>query len=229
VKGSDFTPVKVVVCDGDPLTRQGVRAILVDDPGTEITGLADDVSSAVAMAAEAGASIVVTATAPLGVQLVDRFQRLVPHAFPAVPGVLLLMGTGADRDELMSAIQAGIRGFVLKDDPADVIIHAVRAVSQGLAFFSPPLARDMLAAVRESRPAHPRLREDARTTFTRREHEVLVRLARGGSNKEIAQSMCVAEATVRSHIYKILQKTGLSSRSQAVAYAYRTELVRPDR
>ncbi len=221
--------IGTVICDRDLLVRQGLRAMLGEDPAVEIVAMVDSISRAATVGRDARVDLVVSTIGALSVgEGVNPAGMLAADAFRALPNVLLVLEPGENRELLKAAIQAGVRGFVSKTDPAEVFREALRAVSGGLAFISPAPAHDVLHIVGSMRLPRPRMNGELVAVLTRREREVLILMADGSSNGDIARRLYVSEATVRSHVYRILHKAGLSSRSQAVAYAYRTELVRAD-
>lgn len=142
--------------------------------------------------------------------------------------VLILTTFGLD-DYIVEALRAGASGFVLKDVPAAELVHAVRVVAAGEALLSPVVTRRLLDRVGRRLPVPIASQPAALDELTGREHDVLELLARGLSNAEIAETLIVGEATVKTHVSKVLMKLGLRDRVQAAVLAYEIGLVAPAR
>jgi DNA-binding NarL/FixJ family response regulator len=139
------------------------------------------------------------------------------------PAVLVL--TTFDRDEYVyEALRAGAAGFLLKNAPPEDLVEAIRSVARGDGMLAPAVTRRVIAEFARGRPPTPDPRLD---TLTEREREVLVHLASGSSNAEIATELFLGEATVKTHVSSVLLKLGLRDRVQAVVYAYETGVVTP--
>jgi DNA-binding NarL/FixJ family response regulator len=147
----------------------------------------------------------------------------------ASPAVLVL--TTFDDDEyVFGALQAGAAGFLLKDAGPDVLAAAVRTVAAGDALVDPSVTRRVVerwVALEASSPVTPHPGQAAVDTLSAREREILVGLARGRTNRELAEELIVSEATVKTHVSNLLTKLGVRSRVQAVVLAYEAGVVRP--
>jgi DNA-binding NarL/FixJ family response regulator len=142
----------------------------------------------------------------------------------------VLVLTTFDDDEMLSgALRAGAAGFLLKDSSADDLIRAVRTVAAGDSWLDPAVTGRVLTSYRRSSPAEPSAAEVAHETLTARELEVLLAMAAGRSNPEIAGMLFISELTVKSHIGRIFTKLGLRDRPAAIVYAYDHGLVSPGR
>lgn len=141
----------------------------------------------------------------------------------------VLILTTFDLDEYAFAgLRAGASGFLLKNAPPDELVAAIRTVAAGDAVVAPRVTRRLLDTFAHRIPTATQASRDARLAqLTDREREVLQAIALGQSNQEIAASLCLAEATVKSHVSRILAKLGLRDRVQAVIFAYETRLVEP--
>jgi DNA-binding NarL/FixJ family response regulator len=140
------------------------------------------------------------------------------------PGRVLVLTT-FDLDEYVyEALRAGASGFLLKDRPTEELVAAVRVIAAGDALLAPSVTRRLIQEFARRAPSAP---HDELTQLTERERDVLVLMARGMSNGEIARSLFVAETTVKTHVGRILHKLGLRDRSQAVVLAYESGLVQP--
>lgn len=216
--------VRVVLVDDQELVRSGLRRILRRRDGFEIVAeCADGVELPAALAAH-----------PVDVVLMDLRMREVDGITATrrlaededAPPVLVL--TTFDDDEMLSgALRAGAAGFLLKDSSAEDLIRAVRAIAAGDSWLDPAVTGRVLSSYRSSTPAGPPAGDAAYETLTARELEVLVAMAAGRSNSEIAQDLFISELTVKSHIGRIFTKLGLRDRPAAIVYAYDHGLVRP--
>jgi DNA-binding NarL/FixJ family response regulator len=158
---------------------------------------------------------------------IEATRRIGAPSFPASPRPRILMLTTFDIDDYVyEALRVGASGFLLKDAPAEELVRAVRVVAAGDALLAPSVTRRLIADVTSRRAA--RRPEPAQlAALTPREREVLELIARGLSNLEIAESLFVAEQTVKTHVGKVLSKLHLRDRAQAVVLAYETGVVTP--
>jgi DNA-binding NarL/FixJ family response regulator len=215
--------IRVLIADDQALVRAGFRAILEGQPDMDVVGEASDGDDAVASARELRPDVVLMDVRMPGIDGIEATKRLLADA--DAPRVLML--TTFDLDEyLYDAMKAGASGFLLKDAPRDQLIGAVRTVAAGEALLAPALVRRLVEDF-VSRPP-PGSRAPAELDgLTEREIDVLTLIARGLSNAEIASTLVVSEATVRTHVTHILSKLDLRDRVQAVVVAYESGLVRP--
>jgi len=215
--------IRVLIADDQTLVRAGFRAILETQADMEVVGEAQDGEEAVELARQLRPGVVLMDIRMPDLDGIEATRRLLQDADP--PRVLMLTTFGLD-EYLYEAMKAGAGGFLLKDAPRDQLIAAVRTVSSGDALLAPDLLRRLLEDYisRPSPGARPPAELDE---LTEREREVLTLVAQGLANAEIAASIFVSEATVRTHVTHILAKLGLRDRVQAVVLAYETGLVRP--
>ena len=220
--------IRVLLVDDHALIRVGFRLVLESAGDIEVVGEAGDGRTALEQAAALLPDVVLMDVRMPGVNGIDATRRLVE----ARPDVRVLILTTFDLDEYAFAgLRAGASGFLLKDAaPAD-LVTAVRTVAAGEAVVSPRVTRRMLELFadrlpesgREPRPHAPHPRLEA---LTPREVEVLRCVAEGRSNAEIAASLVLSEATVKTHVGRVLAKLGVRDRVQAAVLAYETGLVR---
>jgi len=215
--------IRVLIADDQELVRAGFRAILEVEDDLDVVGEAADGNVAVAEARALRPDVVLMDVRMPGMDGIEATRRLLRER--DAPHVLML--TTFDLDEYVyEAMKAGASGFLLKDAPRHQLVGAVRIVAAGDALMAPALVRRLVEDfVRRPPPGSgppPELRE-----LTEREREVLVLIARGLSNAEIAAKLVLSEATVRTHVTHILAKLDLRDRVQAVVLAYETGLVRP--
>jgi DNA-binding NarL/FixJ family response regulator len=217
-------PIRVLVVDDQELVRSGFCVILDAADGITVVGEAADGEAAVSQAAAHGPDVVLMDIRMPGMDGLEA-TRLITRDAAAAPKVVML--TTFDLDEYVyEALRAGASGFLLKDSPRHDLIAAVRAAAAGDALLAPSVTRRLIEAFArrppETAPSPSRL-----ASLTARERDVLMMLARGRSNAEIAVGLFVSEATVKTHVGNLLAKLGLRDRVQAVILAYETGLVVP--
>ncbi|MBJ7903734.1 response regulator transcription factor [Streptomyces sp. DSM 110735] len=214
---------RVVVADDQTVVREGIVMLLGLLPGLEVVGSARDGEDAVRLVGELDPDVVLM---DLRMPRCDGVEatRLIRGRYPRTQVVVLT--TFADDDSLFAALRAGARGYLTKDAGGDEIVRAVESVLSGDAGLSPSVQRRLLERLSETEAAVPQPPE-APDGLTAREAEVLVLIAEGLTNQEIAHKLHVSTATVKTHINNMFAKTGLKDRAQAVRYAYAKRLVRP--
>lgn len=213
---------RVVLVDDQELMRVGLRMVLDAQDDMEVVAEAQDGRTAVDTARELDCDVILMDVRMPVMDGVRATELIVGEGLAKV-----LVMTTFDLDEYaMSALRAGASGFLLKDTPPDDVVSAVRSVHCGDAVVSPRVTKRLLDRFLDS--SGGRLRDDSvLEQLTEREREVLVQMARGLSNTELAAHLFLSEATVKTHIGRILAKLDLRDRVQAVVLAYETGLVRP--
>jgi DNA-binding NarL/FixJ family response regulator len=220
--------VRVLLADDQELIRRGFRMILEEQAEITIVGEAADGEEAVRLTRELRPDVVLMDVRMPGTDGIDATRRIVAEH----PDARVLVLTTYDLDEYaFSALRYGASGFLLKDARPAELADAIRAVADGDAVVAPSVTRRLLDAFAgrlpdlrsgAGQPGAPGL-----DLLTEREREVLVQVAGGLSNREIAAVLVVSEATVKSHLGRILSKLGLRDRAQAVVFAYQAGLVHP--
>jgi DNA-binding NarL/FixJ family response regulator len=216
--------VRVLVVDDEELVRTGLRLILEAEPDLTVVGTASDGASAVTAVHRFRPDVVLMDIRMPGLDGLEATRRILGGPEPAMCKVVIL--TTFDVDEhVYEALRAGASGFLLKDVPADQLVHAIRVAAAGEALLAPSVTRRLIAAFARQAPHRPGRRPAVLEELTDRETEVLVLLAEGLSNAEIARRLYVGEATVKTHVARVLTKLGVRDRVQAVIVAFRAGLV----
>jgi DNA-binding NarL/FixJ family response regulator len=214
--------VRVLIADDQALVRTGFSAILSHEPDIDVVGEAGDGRQAVEMARLHRPDVVLMDVRMPVMDGLEATRALT--ASGSRTRVLIL--TTFDLDEYVyAALRGGASGFLLKDAPADQLLTAIRVVASGDALIAPSITRRLIAEFAH-RP-QPTDRPAQLEPLTSREREVLGLLARGMSNSEIAAALFLGEATVKTHVARVLSKLGLRDRVQAVVLAYESGLVQP--
>ena len=225
--------VRIVLADDQALLRKGFRMILEAEDGFEIVGEAADGDDAVRLVGLYEPDVVLMDVRMPGLDGIEATRAIAASSAPT--RVLIL--TTFDLDEYaFSALRAGASGFLLKDVPPAELTAAIRTVARGDAVVSPRVTRRLLEEYAHQLPDRvdasgsdaPASGEHAAlASLTEREREVLLAVADGLSNAEIAERLYVSEATVKSHVGRLLAKLGLRDRVQAVVFAFQSGLVKP--
>ena len=213
--------IRVLVADDQAMVRAGFAALLDAQPDLEVVGQAENGAEAVALAASTAPDIVLMDVRMPVLDGIAATRRVLAET----PGTRVVVLTTFDVDDyVLDAIRAGASGFLLKDSPPDDLVAAVRIVARGDALLAPSVTRRLIERLAVG-PAQPPASPSALPELTQREREVLVEVAKGRSNQEIAAALVIAEQTVKTHVSRVLGKLGLRDRAQAVVAAYESGLV----
>ncbi len=204
--------IRLLIVDDHPVVRDGLSGIFTGDPDFEVVGQAANGVEAVTRAQELHADVVLMDLRMPEMGGVDAIKQLRKRA----PSVHVLVLTTYDTDnEVLSAIEAGATGFLLKDAPREELIRAVRAAHRGESVLSPSVAGLLMG----------RARRPATDAISPRELEVLKLIAGGANNREAAEKLFVSEATIKTHLLHIYEKLGVRDRAAAVSEAYKRRLI----
>ena len=216
--------IRIVIADDQVVVRSGFRAILEDEPDLEVVGDAADGLAAVEVARSRSADVVLM---DIRMPRLDGLQATRRLAGPGVehPIDVIVVTTFDLDDYVFGALRAGAAGFLLKDATPETLTAAIRAVANGHGLIAPEVTRRLIARFAATTPDPARSHE--LDELSARERQVLLEVAHGRSNGQIARRLFIEEATVKSHVSSILLKLGLQSRVQAVILAYETGLVSP--
>jgi DNA-binding NarL/FixJ family response regulator len=210
-------PIRVLIADDHSVVRQGLRMFLSSDSELEIVAEAGDGAEAVGLARQLHPDVILMdLLMPVmdGVRATEIIRREAPET--EIVALTSVLETGSVAD----AMRAGAIGYLLKDTQAHELRRAIKAAASGQVQLAPQAAAHLLRDVR--------VPEESAEPLTERETEVLRLLARGMSNKEIAQALVISEQTVKTHVSHILDKLGVSSRTHAALYAIRSGLASAD-
>jgi len=219
------TSLRVLVADDQELVRAGFCVIL-EAAGFTVVGEAADGAAAVTLAAAEQPDVVLM---DVRMPVMDGLEatRQIASSGPGAPKVVILTTFDLD-DYVYEALRAGASGFLLKDAPRADLATAIRTAAAGDALLAPSVTRRLIEAF-AARPAAQAPSPSALASLTPRERDILLLVARGHSNTEIARYLVVSEATVKTHVGHLLAKLGLRDRVQAVILAYETGAVTPGR
>ncbi|MCB0968513.1 MAG: response regulator transcription factor [Ilumatobacter sp.] len=213
--------IRVGVVDDQALVRTGFALILESEPGIEVAFQAADGREAIAAAHRHRVDVVL-----MDIRMPELDGIAATREITSSTDARILILTTFDLDEYVyAAVRAGASGFLLKDTPPDDLVHAVRVIADGEALLAPSVTRRL---IEEFVAGSTELSTVAGLDdLTEREHEVLVLMARGMSNAEIAEQLVLGETTIKTHVSRVLLKLDVRDRVQAVVAAYETGLVRP--
>jgi DNA-binding NarL/FixJ family response regulator len=213
--------IRVLVADDQSMVRAGFRMLLTGEPDIEVVAEASNGLEAVALASRLAPAVILMDIRMPEIDGLEATRRILAENSTA--RIMILTTFGLD-EYVYEALRAGASGFVLKDDPAEQLIAAVRIVAAGNALLSPAVTKQVIRKfTRMPRTAPPKEADG----LTEREREILRLIATGLSNAEIGHQLYISETTVKTHVTHILQKLGLRDRVQAVVLAYQTGLFDP--
>ena len=205
--------IRVLIADDHPVVRAGLQGMLASQPDFELVGEATTGVEAVALAAQLRPDVVLIDLRMAELDGVAATAQIRAQQ-PKIP--VLVLTTYDSNADILRAIEAGATGYLLKDTPRDELFAAIRSVAQGKAVLAPAVATRLLR--QRQMPAEEKL--------SARELEVLTLVARGASNKEIARSLHLSEATVKSHLVHLFEKLAVSDRTAAVTVALERGVLR---
>jgi DNA-binding NarL/FixJ family response regulator len=217
-------PIRVLIADDEPLARAGLALIVGAAADLTVVGEAATGPQTIERAAELCPDAVLLDIQMPGSDGIAVTRAL--RATPDPPRIVIITTFGLD-DYLHRALSAGADGFLLKDAPAEAIQEAVRAAHRGEAVLSPRMTRRLIDRYTAG-PMHDPTPPAGYAELTGREREVLRLIARGGSNAEIAGELFISEATVKTHVTRILMKLGMRDRAQTIVLAHRHGLTASD-
>jgi two-component system NarL family response regulator len=217
--------IRVLIADDQALFRRGLYVVLGTEENIEVVAEAEDGEQAIAKAEEMAPDVVlmdVRMPRVNGIEAASRIRETLPST------KILMLTVSDEEDDLYEAIKAGANGYLLKEISVEEVASAIRAVVQGQSLISPSMASKLLNEFNSlSRQAADRREQLPAPVLTARELEVLKLVARGMSNRDVADQLYISENTVKNHVRNILEKLHLHSRMEAVMYAVRKRLLDP--
>ena len=215
-------PIRVLIVDDHVLFRGGVKALLARKPGFEVVGEASDGLEGVKRAKALAPDVVLLDLHMPGVsgrEAIKLFAEEAPSAR------VLMLTVSEDADDLVDTLRAGASGYLLKNIETDALLDAIRRTAEGDAVVSAQMTQKLVQGLKSARKAEIAAAPVEKDKLSPREREILVFVARGASNKEIARDLDLAESTVKIHVQHILRKLDLASRVQAAVYAVEAGMI----
>ncbi len=211
-------PIRILIADDHPVVRDGLAAMLSTQPDFEVVAQAASGPEAIHKAGSYQPDVILLDLEMPEMDGVEALQQL----RGLQPDIQVLVFTAFDTDErILAAVQAGAKGYLLKGSPRDELFRAIRAISEGGSLLQPIVASKLLRQISKL----PESNKDRLETLTERETEVLKHLARGKTNREIAETLVITERTVKFHVSAILAKLRASNRTEAVTIAAQLHLI----
>jgi DNA-binding NarL/FixJ family response regulator len=217
--------IAVLIADDQALVRAGFRAILSEQPGIQVVGEAADGRGAIDLVRRRRPHVVLMDIQMPDIDGLEAARRILADADADQPVAVLMLTTFDLNEYVYDALRAGASGFLLKDVPPEQLIAAVRVVAAGDALIAPTITKRLIEQF--ARTAPPRSAPSQFETLTPRELEIFTLIGRGLSNGEIAATLTLSQATVKTHVKHVLAKLDLRDRIQAVVLAYETGIVAP--
>ncbi len=215
-------PIKVLVVDDHALFRRGIAAVLASEEGLEVVGEAVDGLEAIEKAREIAPDVILmdlNMPRCSGLEAIQALQTEMPQVN------ILVLTVSEEETDLFASVKFGARGYLLKNTEPEELIHAIFHIAQGGVIVSPLMATKLLTEFKDlTAGAEREPIGEAGADLSPREGEVLQLVAQGATNKEIADSLFIAENTVKTHLKSIMEKLHLANRSQAAAYAVKRGL-----
>jgi DNA-binding NarL/FixJ family response regulator len=216
--------IRVLIADDHPILREGLRRLLEDEGGFDVVGQAADGAEAVRLARELQPDVLLLDLAMPRVSGLEALRELA--ASGGGPRVLMLTVAIEDA-QVVEALEMGARGVVMKEAATELLFKAIRTVVAGQYWVGRDTVSDIVRHLRERAAASARQRLSPAERLTRREREIVARVAAGESNREVAERLSLAEDTVKHHISNVFDKLGVSNRAELAAYAASHGLTQP--
>jgi DNA-binding NarL/FixJ family response regulator len=204
---------RILIVDDHPVVRDGLKGMLASQAEFEVVGEAADGVQAVVLVQQLAPQVVLM---DLRMPVMDGVEAITQIRAGHAPAYILVLTTYDTDADILRAIEAGATGYILKDAPREELYRAIRATAQGQSYLSPSVATRLMG----------QLRAPTETALSQREAEVLIWVAGGASNKEIARHLHISEATVKSHLLHIFSKLGVNDRTQAVTLAVQKGIIK---
>jgi DNA-binding NarL/FixJ family response regulator len=208
--------IRVLIVDDHSLLRQGLSQLLSLETDIDVIGTAQDGEEAISKCQELKPDVVLMDINMPKVNGIQALRRIKDIGFKAK---VIMLTIHDDREYLYETMNLGAEGYVLKDTDSESLVEAIRSVHEGNIYIHPSLTDDYMKKTNRA------VVENAGgSTLTKREYEVLVLIAEGNNNKEIAEKLYISEKTVKNHVSSIFKKIGVNDRTQAAIYAYKNSI-----
>jgi NarL family two-component system response regulator LiaR len=207
--------IRLLIADDHPMMREALLTALADENDLHVIGEASDGIEALKLAAELNPDVVLMDLLMPGMDGLEAIARL-QESHPQIK--ILVVTSLEEEDKILAAVQAGALGYFPKTAPRLFLLEAIRKVADGVPYLPAGIAQKLFTGIRKMRAP---VKDTVDEPLTARQEEILALLGEGRSDQEIGQILHLTEATVRSHIHRIIQRLGVENRAQAVAYANR--------
>ena len=214
--------IRLLIADDERLFREGLRLLLETDPGFRVIGYASDGAEAVVLTRRLKPDVLLLDMAMPGLRALETLQSLADRSLSVRT---ILMATSITRTDVLTALRHGARGIVMKNAAPDLLFRSIYAVMDGQYWIEREAVSDLVAALRELRPAVESQPPARRFNLTPRELEIIREVVSGQANKEIGERLGVAEPTVKHHLTSIYDKLGVSNRLELALFAVNHKLV----
>jgi len=209
--------IKVLITDDHPMMREALMTALEDEPGIQVVGEANNGIEALKLADELAPDVILMDLLMPGMDGLEAIKKL-QESYPQIK--IMVVTSLEDEEKVLAAVQAGALGYFPKTAPRSYLLEAIKKVADGVPYLPAGIAAKLFKGIREMRTSLPG-RSAVDEPLTSRQEEVLVLIGEGRSDQEIGEMLHLTEATVRSHVHRIIQRLGVENRAQAVAYANR--------
>jgi NarL family two-component system response regulator LiaR len=209
--------IKILIADDHPMMREALITALEDEPGIQVVGEANNGIEALKLADELAPDVILMdllMPAMDGLEAITKLQESHPQI------KIMVVTSLEDEEKILAAVQAGALGYFPKTAPRSYLLEAINKVADGVPYLPAGIAAKLFKGIREMRTSLP-ARSAIDEPLTSRQEEVLVLIGEGKSDQEIGEMLHLTEATIRSHVHRIIQRLGVENRAQAVAYANR--------
>jgi NarL family two-component system response regulator LiaR len=209
--------IKILIVDDHPMMREALITALEDEPGIQLVGEANNGIEALQLADERGPDVILMDLLMPGMDGLEAIEKL-QKSHPQIK--VMVVSSLEDEEKILAAVQAGALGYFPKTAPRSYLLEAIKKIADGVPYLPAGIAAKLFKGIREMRTSLP-ARSAIDEPLTSRQEEVLVLIGEGKSDQEIGEMLHLTEATVRSHVHRIIQRLGVDNRAQAVAYANR--------
>jgi NarL family two-component system response regulator LiaR len=209
--------IKILIVDDHPMMREALLTALADEPNLHVVGEASNGIEALKLADELAPDVILMDLLMPGMDGLEAIAKL-QESHPQIK--IMVVSSLEDDEKILAAVQAGALGYFPKTAPRNYLLEAINKVADGVPYLPAGIAAKLFKGIREMRTSLPG-RSAIDEPLTSRQEEVLVLIGEGRSDQEIGEILHLTEATVRSHVHRIIQRLGVDNRAQAVAYANR--------